>query len=664
MATSGSVSKLNTNYRPEIDGLRAIAVTAVIFYHLGIGVFTGGYVGVDIFFVISGYLISGILLAELTKNNFTFVKFYERRIRRIFPALIVVLVSSCLAACALLPPAKLRDFGQSLVATISFASNIYFRLKSGYFNADAELTPLLHMWSLSVEEQFYIAFPILLIGLRRFAERWLNIALIGVLALSLAYSCAPLHHDQVGNFFYPHTRAWELALGGLVAANRDKYCPAIATHGGWALSIELIGAALIVAPIFLYTAQTVFPGIAAIPPVLGTAMVIFAANRGSVVGRILATPPLVGIGLISYSAYLWHQPLFAFVRIAMVGATPPVLQIALVGATFGLAYLSWRFVERPFRDRNRISRRQIFMLGAAASISLFALGLAMDLTRGFPQRYSAQARALGATTTPSPLTAACHTDGISYRHPINACHYFGKNVDWAVLGDSHGLQPAYALAEDLAKSGHGLVHLTFSACEPALLFESNNPGCSLWIREAVNYLTVHREIKNVFLAFRYSRALSGDQLRLYPNIPDEHPNFLLHDTAPEARDAYARSLKLLVRQLSASGKTVYLMLPTPELPTHVDHYIYRQIGGNIAGDQPTGTSMAYYNARNRYILNVISSLAAVPHVILIDPRLAVCSPLQCYSISNGEALYVDDNHLSVAGARRLIAVEREHGVLP
>ncbi len=644
-----------TAYRPEIDGIRAIAVTSVILYHLGLGAFSGGYVGVDIFFVISGYLIGAILMREMADGRFSFAAFYERRIRRIFPALFVVLIATTIAAWVLLTPGQLRNYGQSLVATVGFVSNLYFNFKSGYFSPAADEIPLLHMWSLSVEEQFYIVFPVILLAVYRYARRWLEAILWAGLIVSLGWSLWLERADPTGNFFLPHPRAWELAAGAIVAVARPRWDAEIAS-GGWPWrAIEVVGAALMIAPILHYTPTTSFPGVYAIPPVLGTALVILAATERSWTGRILASPPFVGIGLISYSAYLWHQPLFAFARVSGGHAPSAALQWSLVAATFALAWLSWRFVERPFRSRTRFSRRQIFAMAALVSLPLIAVGLAFHVSKGAPQRYDAPTLALAATAQPSPHRDDCHTDGLDFRKPVEACRYFPGPARWAVMGDSHAIEPAYALAERLRGQGEGIVHLTFSGCQPALTFESENPGCSAWTRETVALLERDKSVVNVMLVYRHSFYLFGNQLDSYPALPNDKPNFLLGTEPDDARRRYWAGYREIVRRLVASGKQVYLVAPIPDLPVHVERDIFT--------GKKVGEARAYADARNRVAAIKIARLAG-PGVTILRPEDSFCGKDRCASIIDGKAMYFDDNHLSMAGARRFITTEAAAGRLP
>lgn len=643
------------SYRPEIDGLRAVAVGSVILYHAALWPFTGGYVGVDIFFVISGYLISSIILSDISSKGFSFATFYERRIRRIFPALFLVIACSLVPALLLFTPLQLREFGQALAATTLFASNIYFWLKAGYFSADTQNNALIHMWSLSVEEQFYIAFPLLLIALYRLRIR--PALPVGVLLLASLAWC--LHWQASGNamanFFLVPSRAWELMTGTLVALYRPRWLTIAPALPGLAVGMELVGAALILMPIFTLTAASDWPGLATIPVVAGAALLMLATRTTSPLGRILASTPMVWIGLVSYSAYLWHQPVFAFAHVGL-GAFSASVTAGLILLTFALAWTSWRFVERPFRTPGGFSRRWLFGAAALLTVIFGGSGLALHQARGLPQRFDAQTRALWSTAAASPMRERCHAEGIDYLKPAQACRYYGSHVTWAALGDSHTIEIAQALAEDLRTRGQGLVQLTFSGCQPALTFTSENPGCSAWLHEAVKLVEQDVAIRDVLLVFRHAFYLHGDQTRTYPALPDDSPNFL-HNLPPErARALYWNSFQTVVRRLLAAGKRVHIVAPVPELPVSIDRYVFRGATAGITRD--------FYDRRNADVLKNLRSIARLPGVTLLDPAAAVCDASSCHPVIGGQALYFDDNHLSVAGARRFVASQRRAGVLP
>ncbi|HYC73591.1 acyltransferase family protein [Brevundimonas sp.] len=648
-------------YRPEIDGLRAIAVVAVILFHTNLGVATGGYIGVDVFFVISGYLISSIILREVGERRFTFLGFYERRIRRIFPALFVVLAATTAAAWVILPPQHMQTYGQSLVATTAFASNVFFWLKSGYFGGDAELFPLTHMWSLSVEEQYYVFFPFLALIAGWGRPKLLNGLMAAALLVSLALCLYFAPRDQMLAFFMTPMRAWELMFGVFIALHEKSWRPAVARIRFATPLIELAAVAMIVVPIFLYDSSTLFPGVSAIPPVLGTALLILMTRPDTPAGVVLASPGFVLVGLMSYSAYLWHQPLYALSRMQGLTEAGWPAYAALIALTFVLAWLSLKLIEAPFRERRRFTRLQVYAGFFVGSALLVAIGLAAHVRQGFPERFSAETLAVAATGAPSPRRDACHVEGADARGPEQACRYFTGDVRWAVLGDSHGVEIAYALAERLRPAGQGVLHLTFSACQPALTFESDNPGCSRWTRDSVAWLEKDPRITDVVLVYRHSLYLFGDQTKSYPHLPSADPNFLTSLPADEARARYAGSLARIVERLTASGKRVHLVAPFPDLPTHVERYTFK--GDPTDPDRVTGTTLQFHRERNAFIRPVLDRLGQMPGVDVLDPADAVCADGRCSSLIGGVSMYFDDNHFSLEGARRFLDLEVRRGGL-
>ncbi|MGE4450411.1 acyltransferase family protein [Castellaniella sp.] len=373
-------------YRPEIDGLRAVAVMAVMLFHAGIPGFSGGFVGVDVFFVISGYLITGILLRELNSDSFSLVAFYERRIRRILPALFLVMLVCISLGWLLMSPWDLDRLGQSLMAVTSFVSNILFWKTTDYFTATVE-NPLLHTWSLGVEEQFYIFFPLFLWVVWRYARDFLSLSIVGVAVASLVISEWGVWSGRLISAFYlSPTRAFELLLGSLVAvvAFRGRM-PSLGRSASCLL--VWVGFGCIVWSTTMFSQKTPFPGWHALVPSIGTTVILAFVRVESFLGRLLSWRVMVGLGLISYSAYLWHQPVFAFTRIA--GFKPSVVvNLGLLMLSLALAWLSWRYIEQPFRDKARISRRVLFWWAGIVSIGFLGGGAWLAATDGVPSRYT------------------------------------------------------------------------------------------------------------------------------------------------------------------------------------------------------------------------------------------------------------------------------------
>lgn len=347
---------------------------------------SGGFVGVDVFFVISGYLITSIILEELAAGKFTVAGFYERRARRILPALFFVLLACLPFAWLLLLPAELVDFGKSVTAVAVFASNILFWLQTDYFAATAEQIPLLHTWSLAVEEQYYLVFPLFMLFAWGLGKRWLTGLIALVALLSLGWSEWLWRSSVEANFYLIPSRAWELMVGALAAFYLQKNV--LAQGSSMAQAASVVGLALLGYAVFFFDEGIPFPSMYALVPTLGAVLLILFATPATWVGKLLASPPLVWIGLISYSAYLWHQPLFVFARLQVLEEPSVGLMAALCVITLILAWFSWRFVEKPFRDRSRFTRAQIFSGAVIGSVLFMALGVTLVLTDGFASRFA------------------------------------------------------------------------------------------------------------------------------------------------------------------------------------------------------------------------------------------------------------------------------------
>ncbi len=363
------------DYRREIDGLRALAVAAVILFHAGVAPFGGGFVGVDVFFVISGYLITTLILSERAAGRFSLAGFYERRARRILPALCVVLLSTIPLAWLSLPPDALAEFARSLMSAATYSSNVYFWRASRHAGEGFDLLPMIHTWSLGIEAQFYLLFPLGLLILWRLGKSGREAGALTAMAVaSLALAQWGAHHAPAAAFFLLPTRGWELLIGGLVAF----YGPQVAALP-W-LSRRLpreigsgFGLVMIVYAVMTFGVRTPVPGLGILLPTLGAALILLCASPQTLVGRLLAAKPLVGLGLISYSAYLWHQPLFAFARHHSAGEAGTLLLAALAAASLGLAYLTWRYVEQPFRDSRRITISAFLPFAVGGTLAVLAL---------------------------------------------------------------------------------------------------------------------------------------------------------------------------------------------------------------------------------------------------------------------------------------------------
>jgi peptidoglycan/LPS O-acetylase OafA/YrhL len=384
-------------YRKEIDGLRALAVIPVILFHAGFQFFSGGFVGVDVFFVISGYLVTSIILSEMQAGNFSLTSFYERRARRILPVLFFVLFVCIPLAWVLFLPSDLYKFSKSLVAVSTLSSNLLFWRWSGYFDTASELKPLLHTWSLAVEEQFYLLFPIFLIYVSR-ARKQCYISMLLVLALLSFLLAQYFSLDRpFFTFYLLPTRAWELFIGALLAI--AKLRSKIEYFGKSALEcLSIIGFLGICISVFYFSKSTPTPSFFTLIPTFSAALLIYSANNTNLVGKLLSSRPMVSMGLISYSAYLWHQPLLAFSKYSYSERVDYIYLLVLV-LTFFLSFLSWKYIEVPFRDKNKFSRRFIFNSSLIASFFFISIGCLGIVTNGFSQRFTYENKELAELDT-------------------------------------------------------------------------------------------------------------------------------------------------------------------------------------------------------------------------------------------------------------------------
>ncbi|MDR5899551.1 acyltransferase family protein [Halomonas vilamensis] len=436
-------------YRREVDGLRAIAVLPVILFHADFELFSGGYVGVDVFFVISGYLITLVIISDLEKQKFTIRKFYERRARRILPALFFVMLCCIPFAWIWMLPSQIEDFAQALIAISFFSSNILFWRKDDYFAPEAEENPLLHTWSLAVEEQFYIFFPILLLLLWRFGRNPIFYVVLALSALSLLLSEWGWRYSSSANFYLLPTRAWELGAGAICA---------LLMHGKSQHENALLsglGLFLILFSIFYYDETTPFPSLYTLAPVGGTALIIFYGASSTWVARFLSFPAFVGVGLISYSAYLWHQPLFAFARIKYFTPPPEEVMMILSFVSLGLAYFTWRYVEQPFRRKSLPllpTRTGLFSTSGTVSFAFVSIGMYGVFTDGLYNLWIKNnpdsshtyqiVKDIRYITKNGPGSQECRFNSSDFSRTVEkqliSC-YEKHGPGTAVLGDSHGI---------------------------------------------------------------------------------------------------------------------------------------------------------------------------------------------------------------------------------
>jgi peptidoglycan/LPS O-acetylase OafA/YrhL len=455
-------------YRSDIDGLRSIAILPVVAYHAGITAVPGGFVGVDVFFVISGYLICRLINDEIRNGSFSIAGFYKRRVMRLFPALFAMLLATSVLAYIYLLPIELKEFSDSMIAAVTYVSNIFFSLTTGYFDAPAETKPLLHTWSLSVEEQFYIVTPLFMLACYRFCPKRLNALIAAGALLSFAAACLAYTRNPTFAFFLTPFRAWELLLGALLGI---RFFP-VATSSDLKSIIGGAGLALVLFAIFKFSADTPLPLVTAVACV-GTALIIHSSENGvSIVGRLLSWRPAVFIGLISYSLYLWHWPIIVFQRsdgILFEQATLTA-KLGLIAISIGVAYLSWKFIETPFRIRNKTVSVRLALGGAVASMAVVgALGAAALALDGAPFRFPQPVVAIGSYLGYDPAVA--FREGHCYlganRQSLDAKTCLTEDdgkPNYLLVGDSHAAQLWLGLSSVLPSVN--LMQATMTMCRP------------------------------------------------------------------------------------------------------------------------------------------------------------------------------------------------------
>ncbi len=495
-------------YRSEIDGLRALAVLPVIFFHAGIDFFKGGYIGVDIFFVISGYLITSIILREINQGKFSILNFYERRARRILPALFFVMSFSLICSWFFLLPGEFKNFGQSLISVTFFVSNIFFWRKSGYFDGAAEYMPLLHTWSLSVEEQFYLLFPIFLVITFRFGKRTIVSMILLIAFLSLGIAEWGWRNEPQANFYLTPTRVWELMIGALASF----YLQRERASKEWHSSIALIGFLMIVIPMFyIFDGNTPFPSYLTLFPTVGTVMIIVFASENNLIGRLFSLDPLVKIGLISYSMYLWHVPLFVFSKYLIPQGDHNAIFPAIIFLTFFLAYMSWRYIEQPFRQKENFNRKQIFSITISSMMFFFLIGIFIHTNDGYSSRFSPEQQEIlayqGYEIDELYREEKCFLkrdqDFLNY---AKYCATISETEpNYLIWGDSHAASLYFGLKDSLKGN---LMQLTSTECNPfSSDYDPRRPNCHNINNEVKDLLKFNSNIEVLIYAnwYRYSK---------------------------------------------------------------------------------------------------------------------------------------------------------------
>jgi peptidoglycan/LPS O-acetylase OafA/YrhL len=683
-------------YRQEIDGLRALAVIPVILFHAGFEIFSGGYVGVDVFFVISGYLITSIILADKDAGNFTFIGFYERRSRRILPALFFVILCCLPFAWIWMLPSQIKEFSESIMAVSVFVSNFLFWRESGYFAPAAELKPLLHTWSLAIEEQFYVLYPIFIVLFWKFGKRFLvSMISLGLLvSLALAQFGGNINISPpfiepnfqftampYSSFYLTPTRAFELMMGALTAfylyGEKDRM---VKTNSSVRQIAGISGLLLLIYAILEFNNSTPFPSLFTLVPTIGAVLLIIFASPYTLVGQLLSHRILVGIGLVSYSAYLWHHPLFAFARLRSINEPSLWVFGALCVAAMVLAYFSWRYIERPFRNKNFFNRKQIYGSAIAATLVMAGLGYLGHYYKGYPERFSdIELEASNSNNNKIRelmFQKACKMESpIDKYENIKMCK-FGDTTSQKIIflhGDSHAKALFFEIDRTAREKKYAVYFTDNRYCGPIpYIYEDNhihskNRGLCNSSHLALLGFIKNKNPERVIFAYRWT-------FKLYPIT--NHITELGFDNEEggkelaQYRENYAFSDNKFT-QTAASKKTAIfrfvseflekdipflLTYPIPETGWNIPHLNGKNIMFNGGFKPVMSTSFERYKVRNNFVISTLDAIDDHARLSRIKPSEVFCNTYQvnrCVAQIEGVPLYNDGDHLSDTGAALL-----------
>ncbi len=644
------------HYKPAIDGLRALAIIAVVVYHAFPQALPGGFAGVDVFFVISGFLIAGLIFDALDAGTFRIRDFYARRIRRLFPALVTVLLVSLMLGWWVLLPSEYAHLGRHTAGGAAFIANVLLWKEAGYFDIASTNKPLLHLWSLGVEEQFYLVGPLAALALWHCPRRYRLSAVWALLLASFSLNVVLHLDDPITAFFSPLSRFWEILAGVQLALwSRVEANDVGARTGHWvfhlcarnALSVSAVGMALMVTTFLVLDENDAFLRWWLALPVAGTVMLLATGGHSPINTRWLASSPMVFVGLISYSLYLWHWPLLAFLRIIEGSAAQPLLRFLAVIIAVFLATATWRFVETPLR-RSRAAATVPCLLMAGAIIGV--VGAMVNVQDGVPLRMAEQIEQLQSLAWGPAMNAtqACR-NGVHLSH-LSYCleSMPGANPEVALLGDSTANQYYWALKAHYDKLGIGLVNIGHSGYPILRDIDTTRHeryGCLEISTQILDEILRTPSIKTVILADRWSRDVAGG---------------LIHTHRPELQDSVAivrEGIETTVAELVRAGKRVVLLSGIPELPYPATSCIRaRPIYFSDRADKDRcAIPRAVVDQQSSIYRRMLRAVKErYPSVSLVDPASVLCDEQWCHGKVDGRLIFRDTQHLSAAGAEIVV----------
>lgn len=648
-------------YYPVIDGLRAIAVVSVIIYHFdfhlaGSKILSSGFLGVDIFFLISGFLISSIIINKLEANNFSFKRFYYRRARRILPALIFTLILSSICAWFIMTPNDLAKFAETLLSTIFISSNYYFLSEDSYTAIASSFKPLLHTWSLSLEEQFYLIYPLILLASWRYCKKYFNYIFAG---LTLASIVSMKFSGEELAFYSLHCRAWEFCLGTIIAytklKSKVKYHQSLSWTGILLISISLIG----------FKSELSQLSLASIISITGTALIILAADQKNLINSFLSSRPMVRIGLISYSLYLIHQPAIVFLRLNQIQEPNIMTKILVIASLLVLANLSWQWIEQPYRKENFISNNFFIVHLITGILIILSFAGYVIMSQGAPHRMPAILQNMEFEEKEIWIDfeqngICCHSRRVKHMCRFNE----GGDQNYILLGDSHIATLSPAFLEETSRRNNSLTIMTSNTCHyaPNLAFirQGKLTTCRLGHNKNRRDYLLNQEPSTIVMGGRLIATLSneGYEDSDYQIIK---PGF--KGSKQQHREVILETIKEAIEELLEHGHKVVLVYPVPELHWKLPRRFKKLLEENSQNPkawlESGGITIDYQEFRKRQepVYQIYDSVSEHPNLLRVYPEDIFCNQGQagrCKTHDNESLYYVDDDHLSTRGAKLLV----------
>ena len=626
---------IKSNFRSDINSLRALAVVTVVLFHFNVTGFSGGFVGVDVFFVISGFLMTGIVARGLSKNEFSFISFYLARARRIIPALLFITLVLLLVGWFYLSPDDYVRLSREVDRALLFLSNNYFYKKSGYFDPDSHERLLLHTWSLSVEWQFYILYPVFLFFVSRINKKLVPISVVFILIISFCFSVFKSNIDSSYAFYMLPSRAWEMLLGGVAyyASVSKKYKPS----NVWC---QYLGLFFIVLSVFIYSPATVWPGIAALLPTVGTALVIYANKESFLTNNIVSQK----LGDWSYSIYLWHWPFVVFLLLFDIEQSP-LITVFLISLSVLFGALSYYFVESKSKNLLAYNNRLVvfILIFVPVALALLAAKLIRD-SDGYIARVPENAYAVfDQANNKYHILQNCHK-----KRSSDDCIYGDGKIGAIVIGDSHAMSIVSSVTGVF--SGNSVLDWSNSGCPTinGVQVKDVEPSkCNDFLSSRLNKLSNYSGLP-ILVANRFSSHFSGaNEDKQSSRLPRLYLNTAFNEFSDvyvdEIYQGYTETLCFL-----AKNNPVYILKPTPELKLNVPEVMGRSL--LIGQEKRVSVSLAEYKERNEIALRLLDDVASKCNVTLLDPIPYLCDAERCYGDVDGLPIFFDDDHLNMRGA--------------